>query len=185
MQHSAQTCTTTAGKLPNMQKPPNHGRGRPPKAEAAKRKAERLERRAQVVDLKCQGISERTIAKRLGVDRAVVRSDWAAYLEDLHPIHEREAARATMREQLHGLLESSLLDAQKLRTAVTKDGMPGDPEAAARIRIGVVRILDRLAKLDGLDEPARVEVSGDAVGLDGVLAAIAVVRGEVPEDSSS
>lgn len=167
-----------------MQKPPNHGRGRPPKAEAAKRKAERLERRAQVVDLKCQGISERTIAKRLGVDRGVVRSDWAAYLEDLHPIHEREAARATMREQLHGLLESSLLDAQKLRTAVTKDGAQGDPEAAARIRIGVVRILDRLAKLDGLDEPARVEVSGDAVGLDGVLAAIAVVKGEVPEDSS-
>jgi len=83
-----------------------------------------------------------------------------------------------MREQLHGLLESSLLDAQKLRTAVTKDGMPGDPEAAARIRIGVVRILDRLAKLDGLDEPARVDVTSQGGPVVGPLDRLAGILGE-------
>ena len=152
-------------------------RGRPPKKDAARLKKERIELQAQVAALKCRCMTDRTIGEKLGLHPSTVQKYWKDYLAEIAPLPDREEQRNTVREQINALLEGVLLDAQRVRSA-------GDPEAAARLSLGAVRLLERRAKLDGLDEPARVEVSGDAVGLDGVLAAIAVVRGEVPEDSS-
>lgn len=162
-----------------MEKPPAKvKRGRPPKKDAARLKKERIETQARVAELKCGGMTDRTIAKQLGLHRSTVQNYWKAYLADIAPLPDREERRATMGEQVKALLESVLLNAQRVKQA-------GDPEGAARLQLAAVRLLEREAKLFGLDEPARVEVSGDAVGFDGVLAALRVVRGEVPEEDSS
>ncbi len=153
-------------------------RGRPPKRDAARLKKERIELQAQVAELKCRCMTNRTIGKKLGLHPSTVQKYWEAYLAEIAPLPDREEQRNTVREQINTLLEGVLLDAQRVRSA-------GNVEAAAKLSLRAAGLLAQRSKLDGLDEPARVEVSGDAVGLDGVLAAIAVVRGEVPEDSSS
>lgn len=104
--------------------------------------AERLARAAKAVDLKLAGASYRAIGERLGVSHGQVERDVALVLDRMlaEPV-------ARMRALHLARLERLLLAAWPRATA-------GDLDAIDTCR----RLLDSVAKLLGLDEPAKVDV---------------------------
>lgn len=117
---------------------------------------ELAERTKKALQLRLAGAAYRDIAKVVGVSHGTVHDDVQRALRDI-PKREADDLRA---------VEVERLDA--LQKAVWDDAMDGDLQAVDR----AVRIIDRRAKMLGLDAPQQVEVSGQDVDLDATVAKI-------------
>lgn len=118
-----------------------------PQTTTTKRLA-RTERRLQVLQLTEQGNTCREIGARLGVSAATVSNDLKAVLLELS---ERQAKQT---EQWRGL-EASRLDT--LQAGAWEKARTGNLAAIE----AVLSIMVRRAKLLGLDQPVRVDLSGE------------------------
>ena len=110
------------------------------------------ERRQKVADLVRRGLRQADIAAQLQVDVSTVSRDIRAIESGLRQraIVDVAADRSLQRERLDQAIN-----------AIWPQVLVGD---AAAVR-NLVRLVDRIAKLDGLDQPARVEAAIDHVAL--------------------
>lgn len=134
---------------------------------------ERQERTRKALGMRLAGAEFREIAEVLGVSATTVHSDVHRALAEI-PAGEADELRR---------LEVSRLD--RLQRAVWTTALGGDLGAVDR----ALRIIDRRAKLLGLDAPQRMEVSGGDIDLDSTVARIleaaqmAAGRQEDPADA--
>jgi hypothetical protein len=106
------------------------------------------ERRAQAITLRIAGMDWQRIADRLGYSsRGAACQDVARALEA--NLAEQMQAATTLRE-----VESLRLD--RLQAAAWPAAVKGDLKAIET----VLKVIDRRAKLQGLDMPAKTEVTG-------------------------
>lgn len=110
------------------------------------RKLEIAERRAKVADMVRRGLRQREIAEQLGVDEGTISRDMKAIRTSMEDRAKRsiEVDRAMQRERLEAAVNAIWDDVQR-----------GD---AAAVR-NLVRLVDRIARLEGLDMPTRVETT--------------------------
>ena len=139
-------------------------RGRPKQADASRKKIELAERRQQVADYVDQGLTLTTAAKRLGISETLARRDFAEWLKEGGPTPERDEMRATFRRRYAVIAEKAALDVHVLRQA-------GDYDGAAKATGVILKAMDAARKLDGLDVPAKVDVTsgGEVLGSQTVL----------------
>ena len=105
----------------------------------------RKERKKSAVELQAAGLSERRIAEELGESKSTVHRLLAeANAEAVPDAALVEARRNRIRAVVDGQLESWV-----------PRSLNGDSAAA----LAVTRFLDRLAKLDGVDAPAKVDMT--------------------------
>lgn len=117
------------------------GKGRRSYAGSIRRK----ERKKSAVELQAEGLTERRIGEVLGVSKSEVHRLLAeANAEAVPDAALVEARRNRIRTVVDGQLESWVPRSLK-----------GDSAAA----LVVTRFLDRLAKLDGVDAPAKVDMT--------------------------
>lgn len=102
------------------------------------------ERRQKVLELRKAGASLRAIAQALNVSHETIRNDIQAVMEDLQKEAVAEAAQ-------YKALELERLDA--LQTKLWGDAMRGHHGAVDR----VLRVMERRAKLLGLDAPTKYD----------------------------
>lgn len=129
-----------------------HTRGRPARGHAPAKAAELTERRRHVSEARLRGETWSTIAARLDVSRSTAHRAWIDYLGELDPVADRHARRADIREQLEHRLELAAGDATEARST-------GDHRAVDRAETRALRILASLCTLDGLNQPAAVDVN--------------------------
>lgn len=111
-------------------------------------RAATAQRRAQAIALRLAGMDYQTIAERLGyADRGAASKDVYRALEA--NLEAEAAAAATLRE-----LEVQRLD--RMQAAAWAKAAKGDLKAIET----VLKIIDRRARLLGLDRPARTEITG-------------------------
>lgn len=108
------------------------------------------ERRVKAFDLRKKGKNYREIAKELSVSPATIVLDVKAVMKELQKDQLREAAD-------YKALELDRLET--LQAVMWNDAENGDQGAVDR----VLRIMERRAKLLGLDAPTKTELSGDAL----------------------
>ena len=140
--------------------------GRPSRHDGAKQ-AELVKRRKRVADLRLQHQTfrtiRRTIMEEFGYDELslqVVWNDFQEYLKSLDPPPDRTARQSDIREQLWEMVEQAKADEVAARN---DDNLVLADKCAARL----MGLLAHLRRLDGLDEPARVDVTsqgGPVVG---------------------
>lgn len=118
-----------------------------------KKRKEIAERQKAALALALKGLTRREIGEQLGVSHSTIVQDIKAALRDI-PKEEADTLRAK---------ESARLD--KLQAAVWDRALDGYLYAVDR----AVKIIDRRAKLLGLDAPQQVEVSSGDVDLDGTV----------------
>lgn len=145
--------------------------GRPKRVDAPAKAVELAQRRAKVADMRRNGITWHRIAESVGVDASTVRRDWVAWMAQLDPPADREERRADVREQLETAVERARLDEQTARSA-------GDLVLADRASLRALKALADLRRLDGLDEPARVDVTSQGGPVVGPLDRLAGILGE-------
>ena len=149
---------------PEREQPKRNKGGRPAKSDGEKQ-AELVKRRARVAELRRRHSTfttiQRVISEEFGeTSRQVVWNDWQEYLKSLDPPPDRLARQADIREQLWEMAEQAKAD----DVAAREDGSLGLADKCAARLMG---LLAQLRKLDGLDEPARVDVTsqgGPVVG---------------------
>lgn len=112
---------------------------------STEQKVEIAERRKRVLDLRLAGVTYRAIAKAEGVSHATIVSDVQAALADI-PRHSADELRQVETERL-----------DQLQRAVWGDALKGHLGAVDK----ALRIVDRRARLLGLDAPQQVQISGD------------------------
>lgn len=100
------------------------------------------ERRARVIALRRTGAPFRAIAEQLGVGVATVYDDYRKALDKLVPVEDLEAARQMELDRLDRL--------QMAHWAAATDSNHPDTYAAVN---AVLKVMDRRAKLLGLDQP--------------------------------
>lgn len=116
------------------------------------KQAETAGRRADLIRLRRAGRSFDSIAAELGyASRQAASKDFIRALEQRRDEQAAEVSvyRQEMNERLDALLEAAWADATM-----------GDPKAIET----VLKVLDRQAKLNGLDTPVRTEVTGAGGG---------------------
>lgn len=118
-------------------------------------------RAARALELRLAGATYRDIAEALDIAVSTAHADVAHALADI-PRAEADALRA---------LECRRLDA--LQAACWGPALDGDLAAVDR----VLRIIDRRARLLGLDAPTRLDVSPGDVDLDGTVVRILALAG--------
>lgn len=126
-----------------------------------------LEREAKAVALKAAGATYAEVGRVLGTDRSNAAKIVRRALE-----REHSEAVALMRQ-----VEGERLD--RLQRGLWLQATQGDVQAA----MGVLRVMERRARLFGLDAPARVQVTTELdAEIDSLvqqLADLSVVEGEV------
>lgn len=120
------------------------------------RRAEVAERRKRVLAARLRGESFRAIADREDIAVSTAHQDYQTALSDI-PKPEAEQLRKVEGERLD-MLQKGVWDAAIL----------GDIDASRQ----ALRIIDRRAKLFGLDAPQKVDVSTGNVDLDATVAKI-------------
>lgn len=116
----------------------------------------RAERRKRVLVARLRGDSFRTIAEREKISTSTAHADMSTALADI-PRQEADELRQQEEERLNAL-----------QAAYWEAALSGNLEAADR----VLRIIDRRARLLGLDAPQRMEIAAGDVDLDGTVAKI-------------
>ena len=153
--------------------------GRPSRHDGAKQ-AELVKRRALVAELRLQHKTFRTIQREIGpefgdddgyISLQVVWNDFQEYLKSLDPPPDRSARQADIREQLWEMVEQAKAD----EVAAREDGSLGLADKCAARLMG---LLAHLRRLDGLDEPARVDVTSQGGPVVGPLDRLAGILGE-------
>ena len=122
---------------------------------STEQKLEIAERRKRALDLRLAGVSYRAIAKQEGVSHGTIISDVQSALAEI-PRQSAEELRQTETERL-----------DQLQRAVWPEALKGNLGAVDK----AVKIIDRRARLLGLDAPQQVQVSSD-VDLDATAAKI-------------
>jgi orotate phosphoribosyltransferase-like protein len=108
------------------------------------------ERRIKAFELRKKGINYREIAKQLKVSPATIVLDIKAVMKELVKDQQKEAAE-------YKNLELDRLET--LQAGIWDFAINGDAVAIDK----VIKIMERRAKLLGLDAPAKTELSGDAL----------------------
>jgi hypothetical protein len=98
-------------------------------------------------------------------------NDWQEYLKSLDPPPDRLARQSDIREQLWEMAEQAKADEVAARN---DDNLALADKCAARL----MGLLTQLRKLDGLDEPARVDVTSQGGPVVGPLDRLAGILGE-------
>jgi hypothetical protein len=132
-----------------------------PKGEGEKKR----DRAAHALELRIAGHSYRAIARALGVNERTAFHDVQDELARLEPVIKQKAER--LRD-----LESRRLD--RCTTVLDAALEDGDPRAV----LASVRIMERRAKLLGLDAPLQV------TGADGAPLSVTIVHQELKENES-
>lgn len=158
-------------------------------------KAQLAERNERIWQMRLRGTSERAIAAEVGLSQARVH-DILAEAAHNRTAPTRELLRAQMREQLDALYEMALRDAEKFGLCVSNGRVMFDPRSEQPIedtgpRMAAIdrllKIMDRRAKLDQIDEPTQTEMriaagpSADAELAEAIREAKAAADGDVPE----
>ena len=161
--------------------------GRPKRSEAGAKQIELMERRKRVAELHTQGLYWIAIGLELGISDTQAANDWKAWMAECREYPGREAQREFARASYESDLEAANRDIARAEAAVeaaltvttstTLDGKPimvGGPESFVKVEAALDRARSRrdralahLRRLDGLDEPARVDVTsqgGPVVG---------------------
>jgi len=107
---------------------------------------------AECLRLRLDGLTHREIAAQLGVAPST------AFKRVAHALSEVNARNAEQAEDLRAL---ELLRLDELQNAIWERAIDGDDKAMGR----VLAIMDRRAKLLGLDAPAKGEVEVSPAGL--------------------
>lgn len=105
------------------------------------------ERRVEALKLRQAGASYREIGRTLGIDAMTAHSDVKAAVAELNE-QQNELAIEVRRLELERL--------DRMQLALWKQAMDGNQGAHDR----VLRIMERRAKLLGLDAPTRAELTG-------------------------
>ena len=142
--------------MPARRTRPKKPRNRPPGEDAVKRK-----RAAQALDLRIAGATYRQIGAQLGV------SEYTAYHDVQDELGRLDATLTEKAERLRDL-EARRLD--QVTIALQPGIRAGDPRAI----LAAVRIMERRAKLFGLDAPTKI------AGPDGEAVSIRIVHRELP-----
>lgn len=116
----------------------------------------RLRRQKEALQLRMAGATYREIAEQQQRNVADVHKDVQKAMRDI-PKEEADALRKQERDRL-----------DKLQFALWDSAISGDVHASQQ----VLKIIDRRAKLLGLDAPQQVEVSASDVDLDATVARI-------------
>lgn len=126
-----------------------------PSARSAK-KTEVSARRRKVAALHLSRVPQREIAKRLGVSETLIS-------RDLDTIRERWTKEYISDHQKLKLRELAALDQDETRARSRLVNVPdADFKNFVKVQEIVLKIMDRRAKLLGLDAPQKVEASGQA-----------------------
>lgn len=120
------------------------------------KRAQVAERRKRVLNARIRGEGFQVIADREGIALSTAHNDYTTALADI-PKPEADSMRK---------IEGERLDA--LQNAVWQDALMGDIPAGAQ----ALKVIDRRAKLFGLDAPQKLDVSTGDVDLDGTVAKI-------------
>jgi len=108
------------------------------------RAAETQERRRRALTLRRDGLSYDAIARKMGVSVSVAHAYVHDAIRDI-PAPEAEATRTIELERL-----------DRLQAGLWARATKGDPKAVG----AVLRVMDRRAKLLGLDAPQKTEITG-------------------------
>lgn len=114
---------------------------------------ERAERKRNALELRLAGASYRDIAQALEVSPATALQDCKEALADI-PAQQADEMRT---------VELSRLD--RLQRAVWPRAIKGDLQAVDR----AIKIIDRRAKLFGLDAPQQVQITANDIDLDAAV----------------
>src|SRR5699024_1010607 len=114
---------------------------------------ERAERKKNAVELRLAGASYRDIGNALGCSTVTAMNDCKEALAEI-PMQQADEMRT---------VELSRLD--RLQRAVWGKAIKGDLQAVDR----AIKIIDRRAKLLGLDAPQQVQITANAVDLDATV----------------
>lgn len=150
--------------------------------------AEIAQRRGEALALLARGCTYEMIANQLGYyDRAAAQRDCSVALKNL-PAPNVEQLRQSHIEKLARL--EAMLSVPLGSTKKDKNGRPTNELAAPELDIkrvhGVLKVMERVARLCGLDAPTRLEHSGGLDFAPGVLENLsdsdlaAVANGKVP-----
>ena len=131
--------------------------------------AETAARRAELIRLRRQGVpfdDERIVDARGSSSAGDARKDLVRALKANRDDEAAEASiyRQQENERLDALLAAVWPQATEERPVYDKEGMLIGNEVDVRAVDTVIRLIDRRAKLNGLDAPATVEVSGPGGG---------------------
>lgn len=133
----------------------------PPRNRPRGEDAARRERAAKALDLRIAGASYRQIARQLDISLAAAYDDVQEELGRLDSLNGEKAER--LRD-----IEARRLDTWTLALA------PGIKTGDPRSILAAVRIMERRARLFGLDAPTKI------VGPDGEAVSIRIVHRELP-----
>ena len=114
---------------------------------------DRAERKRNALELRLAGASYRDIAQALDVSPATAMQDCKEALADI-PMQQADEMRT---------VELSRLD--RLQRAVWPKAVKGDLQAVDR----AIKIIDRRAKLFGLDAPQQVQITANDIDLDAAV----------------
>lgn len=117
------------------------------------REYDRAERKRNALELRLAGASYRDIAQALEVSPATALQDCKEALADI-PAQQADEMRT---------VELSRLD--RLQRAVWPRAVKGDLQAVDR----AIKIIDRRAKLFGLDAPQQVQITANDIDLDAAV----------------
>lgn len=117
------------------------------------REYDRAERKKNALELRLAGASYRDIAQALEVSPATALQDCKEALADI-PAQQADEMRT---------VELSRLD--RLQRAVWPRAIKGDLQAVDR----AIKIIDRRAKLFGLDAPQQVQITANDIDLDAAV----------------
>ena len=117
------------------------------------REYDRAERKRNALELRLAGASYRDIAQALEVSPATALQDCKEALADI-PAQQADEMRT---------VELSRLD--RLQRAVWPRAIKGDLQAVDR----AIKIIDRRAKLFGLDAPQQVQITANDIDLDAAV----------------
>ncbi len=175
-----------------------HSGGRPKRSESGAKQIELLERRKRVAELHAAGMFWTSIGRELGISDTQAKNDWKAWMAECREYPGREEQREFVRASYEADLEAANADIARAEAAVqsaltvststTLDGKPvmvGGPESFVRVEAALDRARSRrdralvhLRRLDGLDEPARVDVTSQGGPVVGPLDRLAGILGE-------
>lgn len=115
------------------------------------KKLSQADRRSKVLTYRMSGATTREIAGKLGVSHVTIVNDLKVLMTE---VNEQIAEG---REQLHAL-ENTRLD--KLQSAVWMTALTGHPDSVRT----VLSVMERRAKLNGLDKPIKVDLAAELEG---------------------
>lgn len=137
------------------------------------KEAERMERRRQVLALKIAGASYPEIAEALDIAVSTAHNDVQRALRDI-PKDEADELRT---------IELSRLD--RMQRELWAEAMKKEIPLVARLPLmdRILKLIDRRAKMLGLDSPTQVEVTGADIDIDKAMATLqAAMNGKTFND---